>query len=333
MVDKVSASKYCDWYISCEFVNNIKKEKIVYRTMSEISEGTTHHKYEKSLDDLLGKNILFLDLETTGIPWRKDKTMPGKYDDYTNNTRYESSRIVQLAYFYCENFSKEFDFDIDDIMSIIRKPNDFNMISEEVVKIHGITYERAMNEGIEIKDIFGGNFGECFMNCDYFVAYNAYFDFSILANEIHRMNDDNMYDKILDLKDNNVFCMCDFGKQYTGRSKRQIDLYKDLYQKDPQQHHDAKNDVYIMLEILRYITRYPETKILDNDSRKNNAGNSWDQKEENELKKLYIDECKSISEIALIHKRTYGAIKSRLKKLNVLIDSCNSTKGSKVYTQ
>ncbi len=55
-------------------------------------------------------------------------------------------------------------------------------------------------------------------------------------------------------------------------------------------------------------------------------GQPWDQKEELQLKTLYVDNNLSIKSIAQIHNRTPGGIVARLKKLNLLNDPNGSQK-------
>jgi hypothetical protein len=61
-----------------------------------------------------------------------------------------------------------------------------------------------------------------------------------------------------------------------------------------------------------------DKKLINIDTSKSNSGRSWDQKEELQLKKMYIDDNLSIESIAQIHNRTPGGIVARLKKLNLL---------------
>lgn len=292
---------------------------------SDKCNDTIKYTYMQTIEKLVNKKLLFLDLETTGFPRRSDKSMPGKYADYKNNKCYNSSRILQIGWYYCDNFIKDvFAHNLDDIKSIIRKPSTFK-IPKSSTEIHSITYEKALKEGVTIKNILNGEFGECFMKCDYIVGYNVYFDFSILANEIHRDNNKKLYDKILELKDNNVVCMMRLCRDYTQINMSQGDAYKYLYKQMPIKQHDAKNDVHIMLEILRYVLNNPPppkiTKKKSYDDKPSNNGSLWSNEEQDKLKNAYLNENKSVDELATIHKRTIGGILSRLKKMDVLKDS------------
>lgn len=275
------------------------------------------------INKLYGKKVLFIDTETTGIPNRNYGNMPDFYHDYSDNSKYNKSRLVQVAYCYYDYFNKDFDIDINNINSIIRKPFNFNSIPQEAVNIHGITYDYAIKNGTLIKKILRGDFGKCLLKCDYFVAYNAYFDFSILANEIYRTNYDELYNKMIKLKDKRkVFCAMKLSSKYLGKCTSQENVYKRLYNKEPNNQHNAKNDVLTMLKIIKYITEnpVPNENIVFADNTSNN-GNVWTTKEIKQLKKLYLDDNKSIPEIATIHKRTKVAITLKLNKLNILNES------------
>lgn len=292
------------------------------------------------VNGLVGKKVLFVDLETTGFPHFKGN-MPGGYHDYKDNSKYSGSRIVQFGWCYYDCFSLDFDVDCDAVKSVLRKPWDFYEINQEVVDVHGITYENIVKNGTLIKKILKGEFGNCVNECDFIVAYNVYFDFSILANEIHRTKNTEMYEKIIKMKENNVICMMEITKLYLGHRCSQVKAYEKLLGKEPTQQHDAKGDVIAMLEILKHMTSnlggFNKTP-----NQQSCSGKKWTKTEESDLMDLYAIQNKSIKDIAQIHKRTDGAIRSRLDKLCILkkedviendtISNKNSNNGKK-WTQ
>lgn len=71
---------------------------------------------------------------------------------------------------------------------------------------------------------------------------------------------------------------------------------------------EGQNYVYVLVP----------SKLSIQEIRLMNNCKIWNNEEEHQLKKLYLTEHKSINEIAIIHKRTYGAIKARLKKLGFI---------------
>jgi len=113
---------------------------------------------------------LFFDTETTGLP--KNRQAP--ITDFDN-----WPRMVQLAYLL---------YDADGHLlfggDYIIKPDGFT-IPEESAQIHGISTERAMNEGVPLKEVllsFQGlmNHAACL------VAHNIWFDEKIVGAELLR---------------------------------------------------------------------------------------------------------------------------------------------------
>lgn len=303
-----------------------------------------------SIDHLVGKRVLFFDLETTGFPRaHKDKI------DYQNNHVYESSRIVQIGWCYYDQFSCDLDVDQDLIKSFIRKPVDFFSIHQRAVDVHKISYQRAKREGLLIENILDGEFGKSVSKCDYIISYNISFDFGILANEIHRAGAEYlvMYEKMMQLEKENAICMMKMTTKYLGGLFSQPNAYTKMYGVQPDMQHDAKGDVYAMLKILKFMIDNKKIDNLamnhddqvhkikiqkdrnnkskrtdnyhkiqkDNNDSLFNKGIGWTSDEETTMKMLYLDNNASIQDVAVIHKRTPGAIIARLKKLDLLKDS------------
>ena len=138
---------------------------------------------------LEGKNVFVFDTETTGLP---DRVPGGKwgtsseYWSYTMNSKYENSRIVSIAWAFIQSFDKLV-LDGENIQHFIRYPEGFTNIP--TTHIHGISYERATNEGIPFNDIFE-NCGlyEKLANAEYIIAHNVNFDIHILLNELYRLS-------------------------------------------------------------------------------------------------------------------------------------------------
>jgi hypothetical protein len=78
-----------------------------------------------------------------------------------------------------------------------------------------------------------------------------------------------------------------------------------------------------MLEILDHIIKNSQLYVLHDpiQEKPSNSGAAWTEKEEDQLKKLYLDKNKDVSEISIIHGRSVGGILSRLKKLQLLKDT------------
>ena len=113
---------------------------------------------------------LFFDTETTGLP--KDWKAP--VTDLNN-----WPRLVQLAYLQFDNNGNkilEGDF--------IIKPNGF-IIPKESSNIHGITHEKAMNEGVDLHNVLN-DFHKLINNSQTLVAHNMSFDEKIVGSEFLR---------------------------------------------------------------------------------------------------------------------------------------------------
>jgi len=84
-----------------------------------------------NIKNLIGKNVIIFDLETSGLPTRKPYFTTGEdqYYEPTDLSKYDSCRIVSIAYAYIKNF----DYNTLNeciIKSYIRKPLDFTIDEE-----------------------------------------------------------------------------------------------------------------------------------------------------------------------------------------------------------
>lgn len=105
-------------------------------------------------------NILFFDVETNGLP--KNGKQPN---------------ICQFAAIV-QNKDKAIKY------SNIIKPNGWT-IPDETAKIHGITTERAHDEGVPIAEVLAW-FWNAVANCETIVAHNLYFDERVILAESAR---------------------------------------------------------------------------------------------------------------------------------------------------
>ena len=125
---------------------NIKSKNMLRKGFDQLL--LLENKLQKKLNFLLNKNILIIDLETTGLPARKPGFHTGidGYYDYKDNSKYNNCRIVQIAWTLIRDFTFDKLENID-IECYIRKPNNFN-IPKDAEKIHKISQNIAMKEGI-----------------------------------------------------------------------------------------------------------------------------------------------------------------------------------------
>jgi len=119
---------------------------------------------------------LFFDTETTGLPrnWKAPVT------DLNN-----WPRLVQLAYLYYDEKGNK----IKGGDNII-KPEGFT-IPADVSRIHGITHEKAINEGDLLSDMLQ-NFQTLINEADILVAHNMSFDEKIVGAELLRVGMKNL---------------------------------------------------------------------------------------------------------------------------------------------
>lgn len=113
------------------------------------------------------EKILFFDTETTGVIPR------GIISPIRQTSHYP--HVVQLSW---SIDGKEGDF--------IIRPDGFT-IPDEAAKVHGITTERALAEGVEYKSAFLKFFADV-QTADTICAHNANFDKSVIIAEYVRMS-------------------------------------------------------------------------------------------------------------------------------------------------
>ena len=136
---------------------------------------------KSTIEFLTDKNIFVFDTETTGLPEKSTKW--GTYWDYKLNDKYDSSRIVSIAWSSIKNFDRNnIDTNINNINHHIRYPEGFNSI--ETTHIHGISLSDALQNGKPFGYILSTyGLGNALLNSEYIVAHNVGFDYNLLLNE------------------------------------------------------------------------------------------------------------------------------------------------------
>jgi len=220
---------------------------------------------EHAIKSLIGKRVIVFDVETTGLPVMKEGWFDNpadKYYDFRDNTKYDGSRIVEIAWSYIENFHPS-DIDVDDIESFIRKPVDFHDIQN--THIHNISYSRAMKNGELLGNILNDKgLAYAIRNCDYVIAHNAAFDINILLNELYRLKFNTTLaalEKLLNTS--RMVCTCKLGmnvckienKRGTYKFPTLDELYRHYHHRNPDIQHSAYYDVKSLLEILKKINK------------------------------------------------------------------------------
>jgi DNA polymerase III subunit epsilon len=113
---------------------------------------------------------LFFDTETTGLP---DDTYP------LNDVRHWP-RMVQLGWLLFDEHENELKRECH-----IVKPEGYT-IPEGAVKIHGITTDRALNEGISLGTVLN-NFSSVITQAQNVLGHNVGFDIRVIDAEYQRM--------------------------------------------------------------------------------------------------------------------------------------------------
>lgn len=118
----------------------------------------------------MASRITFFDTETTGLPlrWGAPVTDLGNWP-----------RLVQVAWIMANVDGSEVAR-----QSFIIRPDGF-VIPKEIAAIHGITNERALAEGLPIREVLG-LFDEAVEQSDCLVAHNMSFDEAIMGAEFLR---------------------------------------------------------------------------------------------------------------------------------------------------
>lgn len=113
---------------------------------------------------------LFFDTETTGLP----RNWKAPVSDLSN-----WPRLVQLAWLYYDKDGNKLDGN-----NFIIKPDGYT-IPSDASRIHGISNERALSEGVALQVVLN-DFQNLISQSSYLVAHNMSFDEKILGAEFLR---------------------------------------------------------------------------------------------------------------------------------------------------
>lgn len=202
------------------FIEEEEKEKEILALKKQIIE-----QEEKKLKE---EYILFFDTETTGLP----KNWKAPLSDLDN-----WPRLVQLAYIlYNEKGIK-----IQDGNFIV-KPEGF-IIPNDSSNIHGITNERAIEEGISLNFVLQ-NFENMIKIADYIVAHNMSFDEKIIRAEFSRKNIETSFTekkKICTMEKTTNYCA--INGPYGYKWPKLSELYYKLFKSNFEEAHNAAVDI------------------------------------------------------------------------------------------
>lgn len=170
------------------------------------------------------KLYLVFDLETTGFP-EKAGGKWGKFYHPSQTDKYDSSRIVEIAYvLFDHQFNK-----ITTFQTIIKPDYPIDERYAEASKIHGINIEKS-NKGADMKEVLD-RIKTDFNKADVIVAHNIDFDYSILLSESYRYDNNDMIDILNEFSSNKIaFCtmrkFVDYKKSLNPTSKEYIKFPK-----------------------------------------------------------------------------------------------------------
>jgi DNA polymerase III epsilon subunit-like protein len=182
-------------------------------------------------------SILVLDLETTGLPGREN----GRLCSYDNINKYNSCRIVQISIGIFNNDGKELE-----VVDYLVKPLGFII---ENSQFHGVTQERALEEGVTIKTLISYIKKIYKSGVRLIVAHNIEFDVNVLLSELMRAGTPKLAHAIYKIP---KYCTMQYGIEITklkpylyGSYKypKLCELYKHLFDEDVKNQHDAFYDM------------------------------------------------------------------------------------------
>ena len=184
-------------------------------------------------------NILPFDTETTGIPdWPARSNSP------------HQPHIVQLAAVLVDTSGAY----INESMNVIVRPDGWE-IPQDMIDIHGITLEKAMDEGIAEADALE-QFMCLYRRTDWRIAHNTTFDNRMIRIAMKRYDPDGVSDA--DWKDKTkYYCTLQNSKKIMGGKDGHTlaECYLHFTGKVLEGAHDAMVDTRACLEIYQEINK------------------------------------------------------------------------------
>lgn len=258
-----SIRKHFTTIASYEFLQLNKKS---YETQPEIKTNNTPKTTSnvlsysnislcKNITDVIGKRILAIDIETTGLPERV------AYDVYHNPKKiqfYEKARCIEIAWSYIENYDGQVNTQVNSYICI---PKDLieDIFTPKVIQINNLPYDKVINEGTTFRKIMKDyGFLSLLENTDFIVGHNPLFDVSILASELHRDDLSDYAEKLVNipLLDTMIFgkdicCIPSYNNRYKNPSL--TELHRHYYNEEPINVHSAGGDVLTLLKCLTHM--------------------------------------------------------------------------------
>lgn len=208
-----------------DFFKNKKTEKSTNaENRIQVQDGRPAHDEEV---------LLFFDTETNGLPL--DYNAPSSN---TNNW----PRLVQLSWILATS-----DASIISKGDFIIKPKGFT-ISSKSIQLHGITNERANNEGVDIEKAL-----EVFLDdvskAKFLVGHNINFDMKVVGAELYRLNKKDVLQSkrsICTMKESINFCAIPTLRGY--KYPKLQELYYKLFGKNFSDAHNSASDTQATMD-------------------------------------------------------------------------------------
>jgi len=171
---------------------------------------------------------LFFDTETTGLP----RNWKAPVSDLSN-----WPRLVQLAWLHYDKDGNKIGGN-----NLIIKPDGFT-IPSDASRIHGISFDRAMSEGVGLQGVLN-DFQNLITQSTYLVAHNMSFDEKIVGAEFLRKNMTNSLaakNKICTMEKSTNFCKLD--GPYGYKWPKLSELHYKLFGTGFEEAHNAAVDI------------------------------------------------------------------------------------------
>lgn len=185
---------------------------------------------------------IIFDTETTGLP--RDYNAPVSDSD-------NWPRLVQLAWQMHDDKG-----DLIEVKNFIIKPEGYS-IPYNAEKIHGISTERAMRQGVDLKWVLE-EFEKSLQQAKYAVGHNIEFDINIMGAEFFRKSVDTVMMDMLSIDTKNEgteYCAIPGGKGGKFKWPTLTELHTKLFQEGFDEAHNASADVEAtarcFLELIR----------------------------------------------------------------------------------
>lgn len=216
--------------------------------------------------NLIGKSVIVIDFETTGIPVDKKYN---SYHDYKLLEYYEPSRPLSLAWYHTDSFTG--DININDIHHHYIKPIGYSddIFSKKAFEKNGISKQFANDNGIPFIQLLKKecHFLDDLFNAEYLI-HHSMFDYYILQAEVYRLLGSNTdfygnYEEIvnqikvvdtMELTKNILRLPFWSGQDF--KYPMLGELYHHCFNEDITNGHNAKYDVFHLTKSIVYLASH-----------------------------------------------------------------------------